>query len=224
MFVETPLWPDDLDGYRRLADEQPIPIASGEWLTTRFEHLDLMDRGHVAVRPAGHRTGRRPDRGASGLRAGGGARAADLPASVEDRDLDRGRAASRCGDAQLRLHRVPPRRAGRVGLRQDLTDHRLKMVDGVLPLPTEPGLGVELDREALAAYAAEARAVALVSSREPGRAGADRAEPPRVRRGGSEMVLYENHLPSVRDGSGDGIGDLEGLIAVARLPGRTPSV
>ena len=27
-----------------------------------------------------------------------------------------------------------------------------------------------------------------------------------------EMVLYENHLPSVRDGSGDGIGDLEGLI------------
>ena len=27
-----------------------------------------------------------------------------------------------------------------------------------------------------------------------------------------EMVLYENHLPSLRDGSGDGIGDLEGLI------------
>ena len=49
LFVETPLWPDDLDGYRRLADEQPIPIAAGEWLTTRFEHLDLMDRGHVQV-------------------------------------------------------------------------------------------------------------------------------------------------------------------------------
>jgi alpha-glucosidase len=27
-----------------------------------------------------------------------------------------------------------------------------------------------------------------------------------------EMVLYENHLPSFRDGNGDGIGDLEGLI------------
>ncbi|MCC6830289.1 MAG: DUF3459 domain-containing protein [Thermoleophilia bacterium] len=27
------------------------------------------------------------------------------------------------------------------------------------------------------------------------------------------MVLYENHLPSMRDGNGDGIGDLEGLIA-----------
>lgn len=27
-----------------------------------------------------------------------------------------------------------------------------------------------------------------------------------------EMILYENHLPSLRDGNGDGIGDLEGLI------------
>ncbi|MDQ3543726.1 MAG: alpha-amylase family glycosyl hydrolase, partial [Actinomycetota bacterium] len=25
-------------------------------------------------------------------------------------------------------------------------------------------------------------------------------------------VVYENHLPSLRDGNGDGIGDLEGLI------------
>lgn len=28
-----------------------------------------------------------------------------------------------------------------------------------------------------------------------------------------EMVLYENHLPSLRDGDGDGIGDLKGLTA-----------
>jgi alpha-glucosidase len=28
-----------------------------------------------------------------------------------------------------------------------------------------------------------------------------------------DAVLYENHLPSFRDGNGDGIGDLEGLIA-----------
>ena len=27
-----------------------------------------------------------------------------------------------------------------------------------------------------------------------------------------QMVLYENHLPSLRDGNGDGIGDLRGLI------------
>ena len=37
-------------------------------------------------------------------------------------------------------------------------------------------------------------------------------EPPSVTPWWREMVLYENHLPSVKDGSGDGIGDLEGLI------------
>jgi alpha-glucosidase len=37
--------------------------------------------------------------------------------------------------------------------------------------------------------------------------GARRAEAPWWQ----EMVLYENHLPSLRDGNGDGIGDLEGL-------------
>ena len=36
-------------GIGALANEQPIPIAAGEWLTTRFEHLDLMDRGGVHV-------------------------------------------------------------------------------------------------------------------------------------------------------------------------------
>src|SRR5947199_6213188 len=48
-FVETPLPSDDLAGYARLTAEQPIPIAAGEWLATRFEFLDLMDRGKVQV-------------------------------------------------------------------------------------------------------------------------------------------------------------------------------
>ncbi|MBD0290122.1 MAG: mandelate racemase/muconate lactonizing enzyme family protein [Thermoleophilia bacterium] len=48
-FLETPLPSDDLAGYARLAREQPIPIAAGEWLTTRFEFADLMDRGLVHV-------------------------------------------------------------------------------------------------------------------------------------------------------------------------------
>ena len=34
------------------------------------------------------------------------------------------------------------------------------MVDGQIPLPTGPGLGIELDRDALAEYAARAEALA----------------------------------------------------------------
>ncbi len=48
-FVETPLWADDLEGYAELAARSPIPIAAGEWLATRFEFLDLMDRGGVHI-------------------------------------------------------------------------------------------------------------------------------------------------------------------------------
>jgi L-alanine-DL-glutamate epimerase-like enolase superfamily enzyme len=48
-FIETPLPSDDLEGYARLAEEQPIPIAAGEWLATRYEFLDLMDRGKISV-------------------------------------------------------------------------------------------------------------------------------------------------------------------------------
>jgi L-rhamnonate dehydratase len=48
-FVETPLPSDDLEGYRRLAEATDIRIAAGEWLQTRYEFLDLMDRGKVDV-------------------------------------------------------------------------------------------------------------------------------------------------------------------------------
>ena len=158
-FVETPLWPDDLDGYRRLAEEQPIPIAAGEWLTTRFEHLDLMDRGKVAVV--------QPDIG----RVGGlteARRVCELAAQRDRRICPHLWKTEISIAAALHLAAVTPHcqyieflpvELAASGLRRDLTDHRLEMVDGVLPLPTEPGLGVELDRDALASYAADAQAL-----------------------------------------------------------------
>jgi L-alanine-DL-glutamate epimerase-like enolase superfamily enzyme len=160
VFVETPLWPDDLDGYRRLADEQPIPIASGEWLTTRFEHIDLMDRGSVAfVQPDIGRVG-----GLTEAR-----RVCELAAERGRRIVPHLWKTEISIAAALHLAAATPHcdyieflpvELSASGLRRDLTDHRLQMVDGTLLLPTVPGLGVELDREALAAYAAEASEVA----------------------------------------------------------------
>ena len=43
------MWADDLEGYAELVRRSPIPVAAGEWLATRFEFLDLMDRGVVHV-------------------------------------------------------------------------------------------------------------------------------------------------------------------------------
>jgi L-alanine-DL-glutamate epimerase-like enolase superfamily enzyme len=159
-FVETPLWPDDLDGYRRLAEEQPIPIASGEWLTTRFEHLDLMRRGKVAIA--------QPDIG----RVGGlteARRVCDLAAEHGVRIVPHLWKTGISIAAAAHLAAVTahcdyieflPAELSESGLRRDLTSDELTMVDGVIALPTRPGLGVELDRDALEAYAAEARRVA----------------------------------------------------------------
>jgi L-alanine-DL-glutamate epimerase-like enolase superfamily enzyme len=154
-FVETPLWPDDLDGYARLA-EQPIPIAAGEWLTTRFEHLDLMDRGRIRVS--------QPDIG----RVGGLTEAKRVCDVAGERGL---RVVPHLWKTGISIAAAAhlaattphcdyieflPSELCEAGLRKDLTSDELHMVDGVIPLPTRPGLGVEVDREALASYAAEA--------------------------------------------------------------------
>ena len=60
-FIETPLPADDLPGYARLANKQPIPIAAGEWLTTRFEFLDLIGSWQSQSCAARYRAGRWPD-------------------------------------------------------------------------------------------------------------------------------------------------------------------
>ena len=45
LFVETPLHTDDLDGLAHLADGTTTPVAAGEFLQTRHEFRELMDRG-----------------------------------------------------------------------------------------------------------------------------------------------------------------------------------
>jgi L-alanine-DL-glutamate epimerase-like enolase superfamily enzyme len=152
-FVETPLRSDDLAGYRSLHEANTgARIAAGEWLTTRFEFEDLMDRGLAEVA--------QPDIG----RVGGlteARRVCDLAA-------DRGRlivphvwktgisiaAAAHLAAATAHcpyIEFLPPALTGSV-LRQELTSDELEFRDGIIALPQRPGLGVELDRAALARY------------------------------------------------------------------------
>jgi L-alanine-DL-glutamate epimerase-like enolase superfamily enzyme len=158
-FVETPLWPDDLTGYLRLAQSQSIPIAGGEWLTTRFEHLELMERGKIGVS--------QPDIG----RVGGLTEARRVCELAGERGLRVVPHLWKTGisiAAAVHLAAVTahcdyieflPADLSASGLRRDLTIDELSMDGGEIALPTRPGLGVELDREALAHYAAEAARV-----------------------------------------------------------------
>ena len=148
-FLETPLPSDDMDGYARLSREQGIPIAAGEWLTTRHEFLDLMDRGCVSVV--------QPDMG----RVGGLTEAARVCALAAERGLTVVPHIWKSGisiAAGAHLAAVTPHcpfieflpaSLCNSGLRQELVADELRIEDGALPLPSKPGLGFELDRDAI---------------------------------------------------------------------------
>jgi L-alanine-DL-glutamate epimerase-like enolase superfamily enzyme len=152
-FVETPLWADDLDGYAELARRSPIKIAAGEWLSTRHEFLDLMDRGSVHVA--------QPDVG----RVGGlteAKRVCDLAAERGRLIVPHGWKTGITVAATAHLAAVTPhmpffefvpQEVAESALRRELVADELRLVDGRLQLPSKPGLGIELDRDALERFA-----------------------------------------------------------------------
>jgi L-alanine-DL-glutamate epimerase-like enolase superfamily enzyme len=157
-FVETPLWIDDLDAYRRLSERSPIRIAAGEWQATRFEFLDLMDRGGIQVV--------QPDVG----RVGGLTEARRVCELAAERGLlvvphgwKTGITIAATAQLAAITPHMPffefvPQQVAESPLRRELTRDELELTgDGTLALPRRPGLGVELDREALERFAEAGR-------------------------------------------------------------------
>ena len=160
-FLETPLPSDDLDGYARLSDATEIRIAAGEWLTTRFEFADLMDRGKVDVA--------QPDVG----RVGGITEAM----RVVEMAADRGKVIvphcwktgiGMAATAQVAaaspncrfIEFLPPSVAESI-LRRELVHEELHLVDGKVAFPERPGLGIELNRAAVTRFAENADRFAM---------------------------------------------------------------
>lgn len=156
-FVETPLWADDLDGYAELARRSPVRLAAGEWLATRHEFADLIDRGDVHVV--------QPDVG----RVGGFTEAR----RVCEMAADRGRLVVPHGwktgitiAATAQLAAVTPHMpffefvpsdVAESVLRRELVADDIELVDGHIVLPDKPGLGIELNRDAVERFAEVAR-------------------------------------------------------------------
>lgn len=154
-FVETPLQIDDLRGYARLHEEASMPIAAGEWQTTRFEFADLMDIGQIDVA--------QPDVG----RVGGPTEAR----RVCDMAAQRGRRiVPHCWNtgigiaATAHLAAVTPHcpmiefLPGDLCdslLRKELVKDELEINDGQIALPQRAGFGVELNMDALRRFKVE---------------------------------------------------------------------
>jgi len=158
-FIETPLWPDDLAGYAELSRRSPIPVAAGEWLATRFEFLDLMDRGGVqVVQPDVGRVGGLTEaRRVCGL-------AAERGRIVVPHGWKTGITVAATAHLAAVIEHMPffefvPQQVAESALRRELVTDELELVDGRLALPERPGLGIELNREALERFEEAARRV-----------------------------------------------------------------
>jgi len=151
-FLETPIDIDDLDGYAYLHERSPIPLSAGELQNTHWEFLDLADRGKLDVL--------QPDIG----RVGGFTEAMKVSQIAEDRGLlivphcwksGIGIAATAHYAAATdccRYIEFLPAELSESALRRELVADELKLVDGKIPLPEKPGLGIELNPEALERY------------------------------------------------------------------------
>ncbi len=144
-FVETPVHTDDLDGLARLADSTTTPVAVGEFLQTRHEFRELMDRGHCDVI--------QPDLG----RVGGITEALRAARLAAERGLycvphawktgltaaatrHFGAVVPNCPYTELFHQDLFPSY-----LRSHLAQPEIELREGKWALPAEPGLGVDLD-------------------------------------------------------------------------------
>jgi L-alanine-DL-glutamate epimerase-like enolase superfamily enzyme len=149
-WLEEPLHPDDYDGYRKLSEATDLRIAAGEEESNRLSFLELMDRGRIDVVQVDL------------TRCGGFTEGMKIASLAADRCLpvaNHGFTTYINVMAALHwLNSVPNAlicefvaEAGTT-LRDQLTRQTVRAKDGYLDMPQEPGLGIELDDDAVAKY------------------------------------------------------------------------
>jgi len=149
-WLEEPLRPDDYDGYRRLAEATEVRIAAGEEESNRLSFLELMDRGRIDVVQVDL------------TRCGGFTEAIKIAALAYDRGLpvaNHGFTTYINVAAALHwLNSIPNAlicefvAEEETNLREFVTRQKLRARDGFLDVPQAPGLGVDLDEEAVRKY------------------------------------------------------------------------
>ncbi len=149
-WLEEPLRPDDYNGYRKLSNASDVRIAAGEEESGRAGFVDLMDRGGIDVVQVDL------------TRCGGFTEAMKIAALAWDRGLpvaNHGFTTYVNVAAALHwLNSIPNAlicefvAEEETTLREEITRQRFRAKDGYLTPPAEPGLGVDLDEEAVRRY------------------------------------------------------------------------
>ncbi len=150
LFYEDPIAPENIDGYERIRDAVDIPLAAGERVSTIWGLRPLIERDLVDVI--------QPDTG----RAGGITQMRKMAAMAEAHFITMAPHSGSLGPvaefAALHVMATIPNALmlERVELdwpgRYDIVTPVLKVVDGHLPVPDAPGLGVDLVLDEIRKY------------------------------------------------------------------------
>jgi len=146
-WLEEPLRADDYAGYRKLAGATPLRIAAGEHESERQSFVQLMDEGQVDVVQVDL------------TRCGGFTEAMKIAALAYDRGLPvANHGFSTYLNVTAALHWLNAIPNGLIcefvaeestNLREQITRQKLRAVDGYLAIPEAPGLGIDLDEDAV---------------------------------------------------------------------------
>lgn len=145
-WFEEPLPPDDLEGYIRLREVAPLPIAGGEVLTRRQAFMPWIERGAVDVL--------QPD----ATKCGGLSEARRIAWAAYDHNIQFvshgwntgvGVAADLQLAAAIPVARFVEYLTPAAYIEEILTERFKIDADGFLEIPQKPGLGIEIDRAAL---------------------------------------------------------------------------
>lgn len=149
-WFEEPLPPDDIEGYRLLRRASPVPIAGGEVLTRRQSFVPWLERGAVDII--------QPD----ATKCGGLSEARRIAWMAYDHNIQMvshgwNTAVGVAADLQLAAAMPVARYVEYLTpapyIEQIITEPFRLDDEGFLTIPDKPGLGVELNRDALAHYA-----------------------------------------------------------------------
>jgi len=150
MWVEDPIAPENIDGYRRIRDAAYVPLAAGERSATIFGERELIEKELVDVI--------QPDTG----RAGGITQMKKIAAMAEAHHIQMAPHSGSLGPVAeyaalhllaaipnaLILERLDDDWDGR---RQTIVPHP-QQVDGLIAVPDGPGLGCDIDEEFVARF------------------------------------------------------------------------
>ena len=154
LFMEDPIAPENLDGYRRIRDASNIPLAAGERMSTIFGLRQLIEQELVDVV--------QPDTG----RAGGITQMKKIAAMAEAHHIMMAPHSGSLGPvaeyAALHLLAAIPNTLFLERIEDDWDGRSrtalppLHQHNGFLTVPTAPGLGVEIDEDFVARFPSQA--------------------------------------------------------------------